>query len=115
MLPDTPKKRTDCELSSMDKRCTDQGSSSDQGVLVHPVGSLHLLCEVRPSAKDEVTLARSSCRCAGCCFALPDQASQSISMLLQTLGLPTELFQIVLAKAAQQHGTASSLRLTAAT
>ena len=33
-------------------------------------------------------------------------------MLLQTLGLPTELFQIVLANAAQQHGTASSLRLT---
>ena len=34
------------------------------------------------------------------------------AVLLQTLGLPTELFQIVLAKTAQQHGTASSLRLT---
>ena len=33
-----------------------------------------------------------------------------VSVLLQTLGLPTELFQIVLAKAAQQHGTAPNLR-----
>ena len=33
-------------------------------------------------------------------------------VLLQTLGLPTELFQIMLAKAVQQHGTALSLRLT---
>ena len=31
---------------------------------------------------------------------------------MQTLGLPLELFQIVLAKAAQQPGTAQSLRLT---
>ena len=48
----------------------------------------------------------------GCCCALLDQPSQSISVLMQTLGLPTDVFQAVLAKAVQQHGTASSLRLT---
>ncbi len=47
---------------------------------------------------------------SGC--ALPVQPSRSVSVLLQTLGLPRDIFQIVLAKAAQQHGTASSLRLT---
>ena len=37
---------------------------------------------------------------------------QSIFVLLQTLDLPRDIFQAVLAKAVQQHGTASSLRLT---
>ncbi len=44
-------------VSSMDERCTYQGSSSDQGVLSPPVGSLNLLCEVHPSANDQVALA----------------------------------------------------------
>ena len=48
-------------VSSMDKS-TDQGSCSDQSVLALPVGSLHLLCEVRPSANDEVALACSACK-----------------------------------------------------
>ena len=34
-----------------------------------------------------------------------------MSVQLQTLGLPTDVFQAVVAEAAQQHGTASSLRL----
>ena len=46
-----------------------------------------------------------------CCTIL-DQPFQSISVLLQTLGLPTDIFQAVLAQAVQQHGTALSLRLT---
>ena len=75
------------------------------------VGSLHLLQEVRPAANEQVAPAHAACRC-GQAVALPDQASKSVSVLLQTLGLPRELFQIVLAKAAQQYGTVSSLRLT---
>ena len=43
---------------------------------------------------------------------IASSALPPVFVLLQTLGLPTELFQIVLAEAAQQHGSASSLRLT---
>ena len=49
-----------CLSIVMDKGRTDEGSSSDQGVLVHPVGSLHLLCEVRHSANDQVALSSHS-------------------------------------------------------
>ena len=41
-----------------------------------------------------------------------DQVSQSISVLLHALDLPRDISQTVLAEAVQQHGTASSLRLT---
>ena len=44
-----------CAVISMDES-TDQGSSSDQGVLAHSVGCLHLLCDVRPSANDRVAV-----------------------------------------------------------
>ncbi len=96
----------------MKKRCTDQGSCSDQSVLAFPVGSLHLLCEVRPSASDEVAQAYSVYRCGQGVAAQCQISHPNVNMLLQTLSLPPDIFQAVLANAVQQHGTASSLRLT---
>ena len=46
--------------------CSMDNMSIDQAP---PVESLHLLCEVRPSADDQVTLAHSVCRCGQCVAA----------------------------------------------
>ena len=99
--------------SRMDMRRTDQGSCSDQSVLALPQGSLHLLCEVRPSASDEVALARSTCNCGQA--ALLDQPPQSLSLCCCKLWASPQTFEAVLALAVQQHGAASSLRLTSRT
>ena len=99
-------------VCNMDEKYAHQGSSTHQGILAPPVGSLNLLCEVRPSANDQVACSTYQQMWSGGCCALPDQPSHSISVVLQTLGLPMDLFRAVLAEAVQQHGTASSLRLT---
>ena len=80
---------------------------------LRPQWNLHLLCEVSRSANDQVALAQFCLQMwSECCCAQSDQRYQYISVLLQTLGLLTDIFWAVHAEAVRQRGTASILRLT---